>query len=291
MQKRISLLLPTRGRRSLAKRFLGSVLEMSSRPDLIEVIICVDDDDPESYGIRVPGLKVVEIVGPRQSMGRYNTACLEQATGDITIAVNDDVIIRTNGWDDKVRALDALFEDGVYLGYGNDKFKGPKLCTFPILSRRCTQVMLEPYPEAYRGAFLDMHLMDIFKRLEHAGFNRMVYCEDIVFEHRHYRVDPSALDATYTERPRFADDATFIALADLRQEDADRLVGAIEQRDPAMDSIGAIQRAAASKPNVVTIVPLCVSRFFLDRRLPLRWRSYLCVWMIARHYYGSLRPA
>jgi hypothetical protein len=288
MHKRISLLLPTRGRPRLVERFLASILEQSLRPELIEVILCVDDDDPGSHGIRFPGLEIVEIIGPRQNMGAYNAICLERSTGDITIAVNDDMIVRTRGWDEKVRALDARFPDGVYLGYGNDLFKGRKLCTFPILSRRLAGVMSQPYPRIYRGAFIDVHLMDIFRRLGKAGHDRLAYCEDVVFEHVHYRVDAAAMDATYAERARFGDDMTFIALADLRRAEANRLLRAIESPD-APQADRADPPVSIATPGPVTIISLCASKFLFDTSLPFTWRFYLCSWMIARFYYSYLR--
>ena len=52
MMKRISLLLPTRGRPVLVARLLRSIVAESAHPELIEVIVCVDDDDIESHGIQ-----------------------------------------------------------------------------------------------------------------------------------------------------------------------------------------------------------------------------------------------
>ncbi|HEX6266447.1 MAG TPA: hypothetical protein VFZ81_06075, partial [Burkholderiales bacterium] len=71
---RLSLLVPTRGRAGLARRFLESVLARSERPDLVEVILYADEDDPASHGLSVEGLEVRTIVGPRASMGEYNSA-------------------------------------------------------------------------------------------------------------------------------------------------------------------------------------------------------------------------
>jgi glycosyltransferase involved in cell wall biosynthesis len=286
MKKRISLLLPTRGRRKLAERFLSSVAAQSAHPELIEVIVCVDEDDIESHGIASDELALNVIVVPRQSMGGYNAICLAHATGEITIAVNDDIIVRTRGWDEKVRELDARYPDGVYLGYGNDLFKGAKLSTFPILSREACRVLGEPYPRIYMGAFIDVHLMDIFRRLEKRGYARIAYAEDIVFEHLHYRKIAEAFDATYGERLRFGDDQTFIALIDSRRLEADRLLARIFGRTrPPVRSVPPIIRPTSA----IGIVPLCIRRFFFDRDLPLGWRSYLCAWMIGRYYFSKLR--
>jgi glycosyltransferase involved in cell wall biosynthesis len=284
MKKRISLLLPTRGRSELVERFFKSVIAQSAHPELIEVVVCVDHDDPESHGITSNELAVKLIIVSRQNMGAYNAICLKHATGEITIAVNDDIVIRTKGWDEKVRALDARYPDGVYLAYANDLFKGKKVCTFPILSREACTALAEPYPEIYKGAFIDVHLMDIFRRLERRGYPRMVYAEDIIFEHVHYRVNPQMLDATYRERARFGDDATFIALAEFRRLEAHRLLarisGTVGPEAPETPTTGARQSGFFG------IVPLCVRQFLCDRDLPAIWRTYLFGYMLARYYFS-----
>lgn len=287
MKKRISLLLPTRGRTKLVERFLQSVIAQSAHRDLIEVVVVVDDDDPESHGITSNELALKLVIVRRQTMGSYNTICLQHATGEITIAVNDDIVIRTQGWDEKVRALDARYPDGVYLGYANDLFKGEKVCTFPILSREACEALAEPYPEIYRGAFIDVHLMDIFRRLEKRGYPRMAYAKDIVFEHVHYRVNPDALDATYRERARFGDDATFIALAEARRLEADRLFALISGK--ATHDVSVLSRPVVAPSGFFGIIPLCVEKFLLDFDLPVTWRTYLCGYMVARYYFSWFR--
>ncbi|MET4736719.1 glycosyltransferase involved in cell wall biosynthesis [Bradyrhizobium japonicum] len=287
MKKRISLLLPTRGRPDLVKRFLRSVVAQSTCPELIEVILRVDDDDIDSHGIVFDGLALKLVIGPRQTMGAYNAECLRHASGEITIAVNDDIIIQTRGWDEKVRELDASYPDGVYLGYGNDLFKGPELCTFPILSQRTCSVLAEPYPGIYKGAFIDVHLMDIFRRLEKRGYARICYAADIVFEHVHYRNNPDALDATYTDRSRFGDDLTFIALAGARRLEANRLLALVSGGSPERRC--SPQQSAVKRTSLIGIWPLCARKFLLDFDLPLSWRTYLFAWMVARYYFSRIR--
>jgi glycosyltransferase involved in cell wall biosynthesis len=285
MKKRISLLLPTRGRPELARRFLQSVIAQSTHPELVEVILCVDDDDSGSHDITADGISLKVVIGPRQNMGAYNARCLENATGEITIAVNDDIIIQTRGWDDKVRALDARYPDGIYLGYPNDRFKGEKVCTFPILSRKACEILGEPYPGIYKGAFIDVHLMDIFRRLERRGYPRMVYAEDVVFEHVHYRTNPDVIDATYRDRPRFGDDGTFIALAPTRRVEADRLFAHISGN--AFDHHPSAPQPNVTQSSFLGIVPLCFRTFLCDADLPAVWRTYLFGYMVARRCFSG----
>jgi glycosyltransferase involved in cell wall biosynthesis len=286
MKKRISLLLPTRGRPKLVERFFASLIAQSACRELIEVIVCVDDDDLGSHAITSDELDLKLIKVPRQGMGAYNTMCARRASGDILIAVNDDIIIRTKDWDEKVRALDARYPDGIYLGYGNDLIKRARFSTFPILPRETYELLADPYPIVYKGSFIDAHLMDIFWRLKKRGYDRIAYAEDIVFEHLHYRVNPDALDATYTDRLRFGDDPTFIALVESRRREADRLVVRIS--DKSLDVVPYTPRIVVERTSHFRIIPLCARKFLFDFDLPLDWRTYLFVWMLARYYYSRL---
>jgi len=271
MNARISLLLPTRGRAELLRRFLESVLARSERPELVEVVVYADEDDPSSHGFQVEGLEVHTIVGPRASMGDYNTACLERSRGDIVVLANDDVVIQTRGWDRKLREMHAAMQDRVYLAYPNDLFKGRGLSAFPILSRTVCQLLGEPFPRAYRGAFIDYHLLDIFKRLEQHGHPRLIYLEDMVFEHMHYRTGKGDFDEIYGKRDRFGDDATFLRMRDERNAAAQRLLAAIEG-----ESARHPQAAVTTPPELLRVS-------LLDTELPVSWRLRLFLWFLARN--------
>jgi len=279
----ISLLLPTRQRPALVQRLFQSIVETTSRLDKVEVILYVDEDDIGSQGLDSAEFRVVRIVGPMLTMGGYNSACLQRAQGEVIILANDDMVIRTHGWDDRVRAMHDEFEDRIYLGYANDLFKKSRFCTFPIISRRTCELLADPYPAAFRRAFIDVHLFDIFKRLQHAGFDRIRYYDDLVFEHLHYHSGKAPNDETYgnARSGRFADDPTFIALTAIRSAAAKRLISAIRHepvaaaRDaPLVDEV---------PPSIASAVDLFTRRFLLDNELPYRWRLFLWYWFIGRY--------
>ena len=225
-------------------------------------------------------------------MGGYNSACLQGARGDVLILANDDMVIRTPGWDDRIRAMNAEFEDHIYLGYANDLFKKSRFCTFPIMSRRTCELLADPYPAEYRRAFIDVHLFDIFKRLQHAGFDRIRYYDDLVFEHLHYRTGKAPYDETYgyARNGRFADDPTFIALTATRSKAADRLISAI-RREPVVAGVDANYQDDVPA-GIASAVRLFTRRFLLDGELPYRWRLFLWYWFIGRYLAanGFLRP-
>lgn len=288
----ISLLFPTRGRPALVNRLFASIVETTSNLDQVEVVLYVDEDDTGSHDLDSADFRVVRIVGPAMTMGGYNSACLEKARGDVLILANDDMVLRTHGWDDRIRAMNAEFEDQIYLGYANDLFKKSRFCTFPIMSRRTCELLVTPYPAAYRRAFIDVHLFDIFKRLQHAGFDRIRYYDDLVFEHLHYRTGKAPYDETYgyARSGRFSDDPTFIALTAMRSTAAKRLLSVI-RNEPIVAVDDAVPQDIVPT-GITSAVRLFSRKFLLDGELPYRWRLFLWYWFIGRYLAanGFLRP-
>lgn len=277
----ISLLLPTRGRPALVERLFRSIAETTAHPERVEVILYIDEDDTGSHHLDSKDVRVVRIVGPVISMGAYNSACLARARGDIIILANDDMVIRTPGWDNAIAEADADFADGIYLAYGNDLFKKRGLCTFPVLSRRTCELLVEPYPAAYQGAFIDVHLFDIFKRLQHAGFSRVRYLDNMVFEHLHYRTGKAVFDETYKRRARFEGDPTFIAMAKVRSTEAKRLLSAL--RGGPLPAFEPSSCQAYVPPGILSAVSYFSRQLLFDKELPFRWRGFLWYWFIGRY--------
>ncbi len=278
----ISLLLPSRGRPKLAQRLIGSIAAHSSELMRVEIVIYVDDDDLGSHHISSDTVAVKRIIGPRINMGACTSTCLAAARGDIIVLANDDMVIRTPGWDTKIAELHAGIPDGIYLAYANDLFMDSSVCTFPILSRMACEMLGDPFPSVYRGAFIDTHLMDIFKRLRHLGFNRVRYLKDLVFEHLHHRTGKAPFDATYAARKRFDDDATYVALAPLRQETALRLAGFVrgEGGGARPSATDVVERPPQ---NLLDAIRIYTRVFLLDAALPWSSRCYQWVRFIGRY--------
>ena len=74
-----------------------------------------------------------------------------------------------------------------------------KMSTFPILSRTVCKLMDNICPSDYKGPYIDAHIFDIFKRLARQGFNRIVYLDNVIFEHMHQEVGKIIPNVIYTK--------------------------------------------------------------------------------------------
>lgn len=284
----ISFLLPTRGRSDLVNRFFSSIVETTSHLKDIEVVLYLDEDDTGSHNLDSADFRVVRIVGPMLSMGGFNSACLEKATGDVIILANDDMVIRTPGWDSRIRALHAKFKDQIYFSYPNDLFREGRIPVFPIISRRVCKLLDDPYPAVYQKYFIEVHLFDIFKRLQHAGFDRIYYYDNVRFEHLHYRAGKATYDETYSlaRNKRFDDDMTFVALTAMRSKNANRLISAI--RNEPIPAGSDVNYQDAVPTSIVSTINLFFRRFLLNGELPYRWRLFLFIWLSARYFFAKI---
>ncbi len=277
----ISLLLPTYKRPQLAQRFFRSVVENVAKPDRVEIVLYVDEGDPESHRLECPGIKTTTIIGPQSTMGEYNSACLARSSGEIVVLVNDDLIIKTKDWDEKIAAVHRAAPDGIYLAYPNDLYKQRNLCTFPILSRRTCELLVDPYPKAFKGALIDINLYDIFMRLKNAGFDRLRYMDDLIFEHLHFLNHKAPIDETYRHRSRFEDDWVFIALAKARDTAARRLEQALRGQSvaPFVSSDEPEYRPTGAIGAITHLTRMTL----LDPGASLTWRTSLWVRFVGRY--------
>lgn len=286
----ISVLLPTRGRKQLAERFLMAATALASFPNLIEFVLYVDEDDEESQTIQVAGVQYRIIIGPRCTMGICNSRCLQESSGEIVVLGNDDVVIRTEGWDEMIRLMHQSIPDHIYLAYPNDLNKGEDLSAFPILSRKTCHLLSVPFPKIYKGAFIDTHLMEIFIRLRKLGNDRIVYMPDVVFEHLHFRTGKVEIDQTYKDRDRFADDMIFLSLHKMRRDAARFLSLAIDQTVRNQVCFSYIEPAVIPKPSsLLGMCSLSAKTYLADMDLPLKLRIRNFLYYVARWIASSIK--
>ena len=126
----------------------------------------------------------------------------------------------------------------------------------------------------YRGGFIDYHLMDIFKRLQVLGEDRVVYLKDTVIEHLHYRYGKSEVDATYQARgPLDVGDEVFINLRKYRQTAAGRLASGIHATSPP--ELPRVKPAAPLPDNDCQAIAGFAGKLLLDGLILIPWRAHL----------------
>src|SRR5438874_2152651 len=225
-----SLIVPTRGRPAQLGRFLDSVAATAYHPERIEVVLVVDADDPASRADAPPRLAVRHVVGPPgRTMGELNGAGYAASAGDYVMLLNDDVVVRTRGWD--AVALDCFrrFPDPFVLVHVNDTLIREHLCVFPLVSRAFCELAGGICPAEYVRYRIDDHVEDVFNLLAALGERRTVYLPNVVFEHTNAVEHPTAGRVNESDPAILALDAPrFDALFPARKELALRVLDAIE---------------------------------------------------------------
>ncbi|CAG0972074.1 hypothetical protein BURK1_01278 [Burkholderiales bacterium] len=146
MNRRIALLLPTRGRPASLRRIVDSIAATAAKPDELVIVVGVDDDDDATLDLSArfrPDVPVLWSVGPRElTLGRlWNRLAAADHGCDVLAMVSDDYVMETPGWDDQYRGAAA----GMPMGYGtawpHDTLHVPGFCTAPVITRRMMERM------------------------------------------------------------------------------------------------------------------------------------------------------
>ena len=274
---KISLLLPSRGRPKKFNRLISSINKTTFDLSSIELISIHDNDDESFYEIEFKKCKFknIQIKSEQSSMGFYNSECLKKSSGESIILINDDVIFKTKNWDKLVNNLALKHKDGIYLGYGNDLFKGSKLPTFPILNRALIELIKDPYPVEYKGAFIDTHLNDLFQIIRKKYQDRFEYLEKFIIEHLHYRTGKSKVDEIYLKRDRFGDDNIFLEKFKTR----------VDHSNLILESLRSKNRASNINVSVDTIAQKIFSIF----RIYMLSSNYKFKYAVKQWIYFTLR--
>jgi len=184
MSPTFSFIIPTRGRTERLRRLLDSVRATTHDLAQLEVILVVDQDDLESIDFQYDGVLLKQVQVPAGlAMGALNMCGYRAATGQYVMLLNDDVILRTPGWDEQVLGAFRSFPDGIVLVHVNDLFFKDALCIFPFVTREFCLLTRGICPETYRRYRIDDHIHNVFDLLSLLGHHRRVFLPDVVFEH------------------------------------------------------------------------------------------------------------
>jgi len=202
---KFSLITPSRSRISRIKRLIKSIKKNSKNLSRIELVMFLDLDDPminQYRKISDKKIKIKKIFTQNKmvSMGKMIDTICFNATGDYLVYINDDAYIKTKNWDLKLNKI--IKKNNWYsIFYMNDGFQGSKCLSWPVYSRKIHLISKKMCPHYYVGHFLDVHIKDIFKRLEYLTKKKLCfYVKNVVFYHTHPLLGNSESDIVYKRR-------------------------------------------------------------------------------------------
>ncbi len=146
MNRRVALLLPTRGRAPSLRRAIDSVANTAAAPDDVTVVVGIDEDDDATrelashYRPRVP---VLWSPGTRElTLGRlWNRLAALPHDCDVLAMMTDDYVMQTPGWDAQYRQAAAQMPEGYGTAWPADPLHAPDFCTLPVITRRMMERM------------------------------------------------------------------------------------------------------------------------------------------------------
>lgn len=164
-------------------------------PSEIEIIVRLDEDDPEDYGWTDEAVHVSAFTGPRQTLSDLWNQCARMATGDILMQCADDIRFRTQGWDSLVREAFDNYPDKIAYVYGRDGIADKRMATHGFMHRRWYEALgYFTWPE-FTSDYGDLWNHTIAERL-----GRLHFIEELYTEHLHPAVGKAPIDETHRER-------------------------------------------------------------------------------------------
>jgi glycosyl transferase/beta-hydroxylase protein BlmF len=179
---KISILCPTRERPEQVIRLIDSILVNADHPELIEILFYIDQDDFTFPNLDKFGNTVKVFQGPRTWISNAQNFLYSNCHGEIIMTAADDMVFRTVGWDTVVSATFESMPDKIALVYGNDLgTHAGKIATHGFFHRNWIET-LGTWVQPGRGSLWDLWSTENARIL-----GRLIFLEDLIIEHVHYR--------------------------------------------------------------------------------------------------------
>lgn len=176
---KISVLVPTRHRVDRLRTLLASY-DATTADDghCSELVFRVDEDDLASQDFLVHHCDHRIVVGPRHrgydSMPVFYNEMADQASGDVFMCGNDDMVFKTGNWASSILEAARLYPDGLF-DFGVSTHNETHY-PFSIVSRKAVQCLGFLWdPRIFWG---DIYLRDVM-----AYFGRTIMLSAVEIEH------------------------------------------------------------------------------------------------------------
>ena len=196
---KIAILVPTRERMNNRLTLLFSILTTVSDINNVNIYYGVDKDDPTLETIKkvakgIPSLKIIEIEneGKFLGLGKLWNILVEESTDDIISMIGDDMVFKTKDWDLEIlNEFKKMPSDNIKAVHCNDDCHGAKLAVNLFCHRKYAEVLGVFMREEFKINWVDQWLHQLF-----SAFDRLVYRNDIMIEHRHWVLGKNVHDDT-----------------------------------------------------------------------------------------------
>lgn len=260
MKDLISILLPTRNRPDFMEKMIFSAVDLAKDKGNIEFILYMDFDDHESHKklseIHLKFPYVTGIMGSRTPSGHHVNLsimwneCYRMSKGSIAMHAGDDIIFRTQDWDQIVRDKFNEYDDKIVFVYGNDGNPDYRnedntrsvFGTHGFLHRNWVKTVGYFVPPYFTSDYNDTWLNEVARTIKRDAY------VDVLTEHMHPSLGKHEWDATHQERMQRAGNPEVILpdgsieympsppqIFELtkqeRYKDAEKLLKAIEQHN------------------------------------------------------------
>lgn len=177
---KISVIHPSRNRPERARKVYDTVISNAHRPDNIEYILSIDDNDSslDSYTDSFLNTKaLISIANNNYCVGAINKGA-SISNGDLLLVVSDDFDEFPKGWDTDI--LQAVKDKEFFMLKIHDGSQG-WIATMPIMDRKLYDYLGYIYYPEYNHMFADTDLSSI---CDYLGCT--IYKLDITIKHNHY---------------------------------------------------------------------------------------------------------
>jgi len=166
----ISILCPSRGRPQLAKKMVDTALSLAGAP--IEILIYLNDDDPELDNYRALIDNQYLIVGPDRSPAYSWNRLAEVARYDLLFLMGDDAWFETDNWALKISAVFDQYPDKIVFAFPSVdglEWRGGQLtkdhCPHFVVHKNWVRVLGYFVPPQFWHWYIDTWFRDIAKAI------------------------------------------------------------------------------------------------------------------------------
>ena len=210
----ISLILPTRKRVPQLHRALASIVATARRPEVIEVVLYVDDDDADSLAFEFSALQLVKLLAGRARWGRSRARVTLHARADTSCWPTTTSYSARPAGTRKCWRHSAVFPTTLRWSGAIDLCSG--VPAHPFLSRAACELLdgvcpAGLLPRVYRHARTRR-----VSAARAAWIRAGVYLPDVLIEHLHFITGKAAADEGYANRRRQRDELIYIERRDTR---------------------------------------------------------------------------